>query len=324
MKKIVALFLTFYILTLFGLTPNLVFAAPTTTTPANPTMSAGSATGGLRYTVSVSKFENRAGYRGQWDIGDGWGIIMTDILNQTGKFIVLAETDMRKEAMAEQDLAASGRTTQGAITPGVGNMTPAQILVKGAITHVQNNTSGGGGGVSFGGVTLGGASAKSEVNVTMYMVHTSTGQILASKSVVGRSNKSGGFIGYSGSGWGAGAGGFKNDNMGKAVENAVQQGVQWMIEQLPKVTWRGNVVLVKDNNIYINRGTREGVTEGMEFVVGTAEALRDPSTGEVLDVSFSTVAHIKVDSVREKIAIARITNGNIDQITKGMFVQLEQ
>lgn len=289
---------------------------------AAPGMTAGSATGGLRYTISVAKFENRAGYRGQWDIGDGWGIIMTDILNQTGKFIVLGEPDMRKEAMAEQDLAASGRTAQGAITPGVGNMTPAQILVKGAITHVENNTSGGGGGINIGGVTLGGASANSQVNVTMYMIHTSTGQILASKSVIGKSNKSGGFVGYSGNGWGAGAGGFKSDNVGKAVENAVQQGVQWMIEQLPKITWRGNVVMVRDGNVYINRGSREGVTEGMTFVVGTAEALRDPSTGEVLDVSFNTLANITVNSVREKIAIATVSSGNIDQIEKGMFVQL--
>jgi curli biogenesis system outer membrane secretion channel CsgG len=289
---------------------------------AAPDMPATSATGGLRYTVSVAKFENRAGYRGQWDVGDGWGVIMTDILNQTGKFIVLGETDMRKEAMAEQDLAAAGRTAQGAITPGVGNMTPAQILVKGAITHVQNNTSGGGGGISIGGLSLGGSSANSQVNVTMYMIHTSTGQILASKSVVGKSNKSGGTIGYSGNGWGAGAGGFKSDNVGKAVENAVQQGVQWMVEQLPKITWRGNVVMVRDGKVYINRGAREGVSDGMTFAVGTAEALRDPSTGEVLDVSFNTLANITVNSVKEKIAIATVSNGEIDQIEKGMFVQL--
>lgn len=314
MKRKIALLTTACMFALSAMIPVAAYAAAP--------IAAGSAAGGLRYTVSVSKFENRSGWSGQWNIGDGWGIVMTDILNQTGKFIVLAETDMRKEAMYEQDLGASGRTAQGAITPGVGNMTPAQILVKGAITHVQNNTSGGGGGISIGGVTLGGASANSQVNATMYMVHTSTGQILASKSVIGKSNSSGGGIGYSGSGWGAGASGFKSDNVGKAVENAVQQGVQWMIEQLPKITWRGNVVLVKDGNVYINRGTREGVTEGMSFVVGTAEALRDPSTGEVLDVSFEQVANITVNSVKEKIAIASVTNGQSDKISKGMFVQL--
>jgi curli biogenesis system outer membrane secretion channel CsgG len=313
MKKIISTLLFISFLALVMYVPVVTLAAPD--------MPAGAATGGLRYTVSVAKFENRSGWRGQWDIGDGWGIIMTDILQQTGKFIVLGESDMRTEAMKEQDFAASGRTTQGAITPGIGNMTPAQILVKGAITHVQHNTSGGGGGVSIGGVTLGGASSNSQINVTMYMIHTSTGQILASKSVIGKANKSGGFIGYSGNGWGAGAGGFKSDNLGKATENAVQQGVQWMIEQLPKITWRGNVIMVKDGSIYINRGTREGVADGMEFVIGSAEALRDPSTGEVLDVSFTEVGRITINSVKEKIAIGSLTSGNPELVKQGMFVQ---
>ena len=30
------------------------------------------ASGGLRYTITVSKFENRSGWYGQWDIGDAW------------------------------------------------------------------------------------------------------------------------------------------------------------------------------------------------------------------------------------------------------------
>ena len=80
--------------------------------------------------------------------------------------------------------------------------------------------------------------------------------------------------------------------------------------------------MVRDGNVYINRGTREGVKEGMDFVVGTAEALRDPNTGEVLDVSFNTLAQIKVNTVKEKIAIATVSNGDVDQIEKGMFVQL--
>ena len=64
-------------------------------------------TGGLKYTVTVTKFENRAGWNGQWDIGDGWGLVMTDILNQTGRFIVLGESDMRVASLGEQDLAAA-------------------------------------------------------------------------------------------------------------------------------------------------------------------------------------------------------------------------
>jgi len=56
-------------------------------------------TGGLRYSVTVSQFENEAGWYGHWDIGNAWGTVLTDLLNQSGRFIVLGETDMRYEAM---------------------------------------------------------------------------------------------------------------------------------------------------------------------------------------------------------------------------------
>ena len=107
--------------------------------------------GNLRYTIMVNKFENKANWRGQWDLGDAWGTILTDQLVQSGKFIVLGEADMRGAAMAEQDLGASGRTAGGKKTPKAGRMSPAQLLVKGAITHVQE-TKGGGGG--FGGLWI--------------------------------------------------------------------------------------------------------------------------------------------------------------------------
>ena len=279
-------------------------------------------TGGLKYTVTVTKFENRAGWHGQWDIGDGWGLIMTDILNQTGRFIVLGETDMREASMNEQDLVTTGRTAQGSLAPVTGQMTPAQILVKGAITNVTNNTSGGFGGVSIGPVTLGAGGSTSEVNVTMYMVDSTTGQILASKSVVGKSNSSGGAIGYSGDGWAAGGGGFKKDNVGKAIESAVQQGTEWMISQLPNIPWTGAVVMTRDGKVYINRGMREGVEAGQIFSVGDSEIIRDPGTGEVLEEITSEVARIEVINSKEKLSICNVISGNKDLITKGMKVTI--
>ena len=93
--------------------------------------------GNLRYSIMVSKFENRSGWSGQWNIAETWGAVLTDSLQQTGRFIVLGEKDMRHEAMAEQDFAESGRTAGGKKKPVTGQMTPAQLLVKGEITHFQ-------------------------------------------------------------------------------------------------------------------------------------------------------------------------------------------
>ncbi len=279
-------------------------------------------TGGLRYTIGVTKFENRAGWRGQWDIGDAWGTVLTDLLNNSGKFIVLAESDMRGAALSEQDLGQSGRTAGGGKTPVVGQLTPAQILVKGAITHVQHNTSGGGGGIRVKGIKLGGKKGKSEINVTIYMVDSTTGQVLASKSVVGTAKQKGALVGYSSYDWGASFGGQKNDNLGLAVADASQQAVDFMIGQLENVPWSGSVIMVKSGKVYVNRGTREGVTSGQQFVVGTKEVIRDPDTGEVLDESVSEVARLQVDTVKEKLSICSVTSGSVGAVRKGHGVQL--
>jgi len=278
--------------------------------------------GGLRYTITVTKFENKAGWHGQWDIGDAWGTVMTDLLNQTGRFIVLGESDMRGAALLEQDLADSGATAQGRKTPVMGQLTPAQLLVKGAITHVQHSTSGGGGGVRIKRIRVGGKKDSAEINATIYVVDSTTGQVLASQSVVGKSSRKGGTFGYSGRGWGGDVGAFKNDNVGKAVEAACAEAVDWIIGQLPEIPWTGSVALVKSGKVYVNRGEREGVHRGQEFIVGTADVIRDPDTGEVLDESMNEVARLRADVVKEKLSICSVIHGSASAVETGMAVHI--
>lgn len=279
-------------------------------------------TGGLRYTITVSSFENQSSWRGQWDLGHAWGTVLTDVLNDSGHFIVLGETDMRNEALAEQDFAASGRTAQGGKAPTTGQMTPAQLLVKGAITHVQYQSKGTGGGVRIKGFKIKGSQESAEINTTIYLVDSTTGQVVASTDVVGQSNRKGGGIGYSSYDWGADLSGFKNDNVGKAMEFAISDAVEWLIAQLPDVPWTGTVALVKDGQIYVNRGTREGVAAGQEFVVGTADVIRDPDTGEVLDEALTEVARLRASTVKEKLSICSVTSGDPAAISRGMTVHL--
>ena len=277
-------------------------------------------TGGLRYSITVTKFENQAGWHGYWDIGDAWGTVLTDMLNQTGRFIVLGETDMRAAALDEQDFAASGRTAGGNKAPVTGQMTPAQLLVKGAITHVQGDTGGAGGGVRIKGFKIGGGGGKGEVNATIYIVDSTTGQIMASKSVVGTYKKKALSVGYATGDWGAAFGGNKNDNVGLAVQDACAEAVGFMLEQLPNIPWTGSVVLVKDGQVYVNRGSREGVSPGETFTVGDVEVLRDPDTGEVLDESMTEIARLKVSQVKEKLSICDVTSGDASAVGKGMTI----
>lgn len=274
--------------------------------------------GNLRYSVMVNKFENKANWRGQWELGDAWGTIFTDQLVQSGKFIVLGEADMRGAAMQEQDLAASGRTAGGKKAPKMGRMTPAQLLVKGAITHVQE-TKGGGGGFGFKGITIGGDAGSAEINITIYLVDSATGQVKASKSVIGNSGKRGLTLGYHGSALGGltgDIGGFMKDNMGKAAMDACNQALEFLVAQLDSIPWEGSVSLVKSDKLLINRGTREGVEVGMKFDVGKVEEIVDEDTGEVLDSEMTKIGTVTVTEVKEKICYTTPLEG----AEKGMGV----
>ena len=279
---------------------------------------ASDATGGLRYSITVTEFDNQAGWHGQWDLGSAWGTVLTDMLNQSGHFIVLGEKDMRYEAMAEQDLAASGATAGGAKAPVSGQLTPAQLLVKGAITHVQDNTAGGGGGIRVKGFKIGGKGGQGEVNATIYVVDSTTGQVLASTNVVGVSKKKGANIGYDTGSWGAAFGGQKNDNVGLAVQDACAEAVEFIESQLPSIPWTGTVVMTKGDKVYINRGSREGVTAGQRFSVGTVEVIRDPDTGEILDEDMTELCLIQAGQVKEKLTICDVVEGSASGVSKGM------
>ena len=286
--------------------------------------SEGKGAGNLRYSVSVTDIEKSYNVVVKWDLVDAFKLMLTDALQESGHFIVLGEESMREAAMREQDLGASGRTAKGKKTAKIGRMTPAQLLVRGAVTHVQESTSGKKGGLSFKGIKLGGSGGTAEINVTIYLMDTETGQVKATQKIVGTSKKKGLSVGYFGSSLGGLTGdfaGFKEDNLGKATEHAVAQATEYLIEQLEGIEWEGTVMMVKGDKVICNRGSREGVETGLQFSVGEIEELVDDDTGEVLDVDTTEVGVIEVTQVKEKLCYCKPVSGG--GIKKGMTIFLK-
>jgi len=158
--------------------------------------------------------------------------------------------------------------------------------------------------------------------MTIYLVDSENGQVKASTKVVGSSARRGLSVGYHGGLLGGLTGdfaGMKNDNVGKACEDAVGKAVEFLTGQLETIPWEGSVVLVKDGSIVINRGSREGVAARTTFDVGSAEQLVDPDTGEVLDSDLKKVATVQVTEVKEKISYCKVTESS-GQIEKGMSI----
>lgn len=267
--------------------------------------------GGLRYTIQVTKFENNAGWGGQWDLGDGWGAVLTEKLESSGKFIVIAEADMRNAAMDEQDFANSGRTVAGSSkAPKTGQMTPAQLLVKGVISAFDDGTSEGGGGLSYKGIGIRAKGGTARIAGTVYVVDATTGQVTASEPFEAEVKKRGLGLSVSKHGFHGDVGGFKKTPAGEVMSEACEDVVKFLHSQTEAVQWSGKVVRGGVDKIIINRGEREGVKKGMVFRLGESEEIRDPDTGELLYNDFAETSKIEVTNVKEKIAFCKLVSGD--------------
>lgn len=277
--------------------------------------------GNLRYSVMVEKFENESSWSGRHSLGKGMTTATTNILRKSGWFVVLGDKEMRSAAMKEQDFGTTGRTAGGKKTAKIGRMTPAQLLVRGSITNVQD-TSSKKGGLSFMGVSVGGSGGNAEINLTIYLVDSTTGQVVASHDIIGNSGNSGYSLGYSGNKLGGLTGDFggkDKDNIQKAVEDAVAQITSYLITQLDDIPWEASVLMAKKSKIIINRGERDGIAVGRVFNVGGIEDLIDPDTGELLDSEMEIVGKVEVTKVKKKVAYCKPL-GDASAIEKGMSV----
>ena len=108
--------------------------ATTSTEDSNAKMNLGEYKG-LKQAVGCQDFENQAGWSGSWDLGNNLSIMLESALFDTGRF-VLVEREKLTAVVAEQDLAASGRTAKAKNVAQTGLIRSAKYIASGAVTTV--------------------------------------------------------------------------------------------------------------------------------------------------------------------------------------------
>jgi len=270
---------------------------------------------GLKKTVAVDVFggaELTAGLVA----ADGLTAILTDVLIRDGRFVVV-ERQALGSIQSEQQLGQGGSATVETAAQG-NRLIGASYLVKGAIT--KYNPAAGGGGLSIGGLPSAGGfglgagarTRKATVSISLRVIDTTTGQIIATVNAEGAATSqetdAGLVNGRNGSTLGASA--FRGTSLGKAVEDAIRKAVDQIALDLGGVPWSGLVVDNRNGTIYLNAGSEQNVQPGMVFgVYRQGEVLTDPGTGAVLDVAIERLGSVRVDTVREKISIGQIVDG---------------
>lgn len=235
---------------------------------------------------------------------------MTDSLVQSGRFKVL-DRQILESVIAEQDFASSNRTTKEGEAARTGKIVSAQIMVKGTVTEFDPGTADSGQTFNLYGFNLGSKRQEAHVAIIIYLVNTSSTQIIDSQRVEGKAESGGMAWGFKGQKLGFGQAGFKKTPLGKATQMAIDRAVAYVSQRLAKEYWQGRVARVDGNMIFINAGSRTGVAAGQEFIACKGINIVDPSTGVSLGHSLNPVGLIRVANVYPDFSGAVLVDGSL-------------
>jgi len=167
-------------------------------------------------SIGVADFKNDTS-AGWWYGGAGHDLagMLSNELSATEKFRMV-ERDKLGPVLEEQDLGASGRVSKSSAAK-IGKLTGAKYLVMGTVSAYEEKTQGGGGGISFGGISLGGKKDDAYIAVDVRVVDTTTGEIAYTRTIEARSGGYGMNVGLYHGGFGGNMGKYDKTPAGKAI-----------------------------------------------------------------------------------------------------------
>ncbi len=259
--------------------------------------------------VAVSSFDNRSGFSGQWQLGDGMADLLVSELVSSRRFTVVEREHFAKlvDEISRQQTPLFRKEGK---TP-VGRMKSAQFLIRGVVNDFSQ-TSGGGLSMAVRNFFLLGRGNTARVAITMTIVDIETGQIVSSVNSTGlvRTREAYAEGTYRGVAFGGDI--FFKTPLGKATLVAIRSGVRQIVKDMPHNLWRPMVCGTREGFIILNGGTDRGFRQAAVYTVrAPAEPVTDPATGDVLTfVPGRRVGTVKVTRVDEKISFAEPLQGN--------------
>lgn len=267
----------------------------------------------LKKTIAVATFEEKASLASAASVLITQGLTeqLTDALVQSGRFRVL-DRQIIESVIAEQDFGASARTTKEGGAE-VGGIYRAQILVKGAVTEFDPGTVASGQVFNIYGVTLGSTRAEAHVAVIIYLVDTTTSQVIDSQRVEGKAERGGTAWGFQGGQFGFGQAGFKETPLGKATQIVIDRAVEYISQRLAREQWQGRIAKVEGDKVFINAGSRSGVMRAQEFIACKGSGVIDPVTGASLGHSLKPIGLLRVSNAYPDFAEAQLADGSMPE-----------
>ncbi len=270
------------------------------------------------------------------DIGKGITDLVVNQLVNDGTYRVIERAALDK-ILQEQNFSNSDRANP-ATAAKIGAVLGVDTIIIGDITTFgrdDKNYGAGGGGYGLGKFGVGGLGvhkSKAVVEITARMVDVNTGEILASVTGRGESQRSGtDMLGGGGSGWNGGGGhldmgssNFGQTIIGEATKASVVQVATGLDQKAsglpasvapPPTPVDGLVADASGGDIIINVGTAAGVKVGDTLAITrVVRTVKDPATGKVLRTVDSPVGTLTITSVDPDSAVGKFSGSGAPQV----------
>lgn len=177
--------------------------------------------------LGVLRFTNNTS-AGWWSgsMGSELQDMLAAELSSIGAFQVLERKEI-DAVLGEQNLGASGRI-DSQTKARIGKIKGARYLVAGTVSAFEEQTSGGGGGISVMGFSVGGKNDKAYMAVDLKVIDTTTGEIVDARTVEASSSSFGLALGASVGSVSGNLGQYEKTPTGKAIRACIMEIAEYL------------------------------------------------------------------------------------------------
>lgn len=271
----------------------------------------------IKPTIAVMKFENRAQFPLEWDIGDGMRDILVDRLVSTGRYHVVERPEL-DSVLGELRLQHSGVTRQ-ARRAALGRIKNVQYLIKGTVTdfgHVSINR----GFLGLPNLSALSGSNRAVMGMTLYVVDVESGEIVSSESISESVRASDLTVKAAYKDVALGGSTFYRTPLGKVTTKVIAKAVGRITDAIAARPWLPKIALIRDDGtVIINGGRNRGLRIGEVYeIFEIGSPIIDPDTGDCLgNQPGKTIGHVRVCMVHPQYSQAEIVLGQVGRFKVG-------
>ncbi len=269
----------------------------------------------LKRKIAVGRFDNETLYGkalllpGQIDpLAKQTSDMMTNALNDTGKFVVLERSDL---GLVEDEQALSGMK---------GNIVGADDLLVGSLTQFGRETEGENGFFS---------NTKKQVayaTVDIRLVDVRTAQVIFTATGTGQASVENGTV----AGFGNVAE-YDETLNDRAISAAIDDAMTPLVQNLEAEPWRTDILKVDGNNVYISGGAAQNLTPGTQLAVMlSGDTLKSAQTGFNITLppkqiaSLTVVSNFGTGDAESQGSVCNLTSGTLPEpLPAALYVTAE-